>query len=114
MRAVNPRVDAALARLARLAAEREVERDPRSLAASDGALPCRELAGLPGETARRMVRDWLRASGLPDVSLNRVEAVLALAGGPGGRIVEVGGGAAVTRDGDCLVVKRTKESGCRA
>lgn len=66
-------------------------------AVSDGALDWETFWGAPFGLQRRVVRNWvflLRGSG--DLSLDRVDAVIALAErGQGGKRVEIGGGWSV-------------------
>jgi tRNA(Ile)-lysidine synthase len=81
--------DLAAGQLARLAAEG---------GGADGGLPAPELAQLPSALRRRVLRGWLRASGVPDlqaVHLGAVDALLTRWRGQGR--VDLPGGAGVVR-----------------
>jgi tRNA(Ile)-lysidine synthase len=81
--------DLAAGQLARLAAEG---------GGADGGLPAPELAQLPAALRRRVLRGWLRASGVPDlqaVHLGAVDALLTRWRGQGR--VDLPGGAGVVR-----------------
>ena len=59
---------------------------PAAEGGADGGLPARELAELPAALRRRVLRGWLRGSGVPDlqaVHLAAVDALLTRVAGPG-------------------------------
>jgi tRNA(Ile)-lysidine synthase len=71
----------------------------------DGALPAARTAALPTALRRRVLRDWLRDAGVPDlqaVHLGAVDALLTAWRGQGR--VDLPGGAGVLRSSGRLVL----------
>jgi tRNA(Ile)-lysidine synthetase-like protein len=90
----------AAGQLARLAAE------------GTGALPARDLAGLPAALRRRVLRGWLRGGGVPDlqaVHLTAVDALLTRWRGQGR--VDLPGGAGVVRASGRLALLPPEDRG---
>ena len=97
--------DLAAGQLARLAAEG---------GGADGGLPAPELAQLPAALRRRVLRGWLRASGVPDlqaVHLGAVDALLTRWRGQGR--VDLPGGAGVVRASGRLAFLPPEDRGGR-
>ena len=97
--------DLAAGQLARLAAEG---------GGADGGLPAPELAQLPAALRRRVLRGWLRASGVPDlqaVHLGAVDALLTRWRGQGR--VDLPGGAGVVRASGRLAILPPEDRGGR-
>jgi tRNA(Ile)-lysidine synthase len=99
----------ALARTAALLREDLDALDPLAaaeLARWDGDLPASDVAALPDALRRRVLRDWLRAGGVPDVQavhLHAVDALLVRWRGQGR--VDLPGGAGVVRASGRLVLQ---------
>jgi tRNA(Ile)-lysidine synthetase-like protein len=94
--------DLAAGQLARLAGE------------GGGGLPTRELAELPAALRRRVLRRWLRGSGVPDlqaVHLGAVDALLTRWRGQGR--VDLPGGAGVVRASGRLALLPPEDRGGR-
>jgi tRNA(Ile)-lysidine synthase len=97
--------DLAAGQLARLAAEG---------GGADGGLPAPELAQLPAALRRRVLRGWLRASGVPDlraIHLGAVDALLTRWRGQGR--VDLPGGAGVVRASGRLAFLPPEDRGGR-
>jgi tRNA(Ile)-lysidine synthase len=97
LRGVNPKIEAALGRLAEAAAEERLVIDGAATtvlraAWRDGGLACATLAAAPSAVSKRALATWLR--GRRGIAARHLDAVLALARGPdaGSRGVDLPGG----------------------
>ena len=103
-RELGPGVREALARTARLArSDADFLDEIADMVAPDDDPGCAWLAGLAPALRDRVLRDWLRRCGAPDVGSGHVAAVTALVlDWRGQKGVDVPGGRVVRRDGRLL------------
>ncbi|HEV2527954.1 MAG TPA: tRNA lysidine(34) synthetase TilS [Thermomicrobiales bacterium] len=105
-----PGATQAIARFARLATEDDAWLEDSAVTAlaslgdlHDG-LPVEPLKNIASPLRRRMIRAWLTAAGVEELSLDRTEAVVGLLTAEPGSRIEIGGNRSIVRKRAHLVV----------